>query len=106
MGRLLFWLPLLFWLAVEIYLLQVALSVNCLFQPGGNRHEVFQILALWGFPSSMLAFFLADAFWISECSTGGCVAVWLLCCAAGFIQWYFALKGLAWIATKIYRRVY
>src|ERR1700674_1742848 len=100
MGRLLFWLPLLFWIAVEIYLLQGALSVSCLPQPGGNRHEVFMVLGFWGFPSSILASFLADVVNISECSTGGCVAVWLLFCAAGFIQWYYVLKGLEWIVTR------
>ena len=62
MSRVLFWLPLLFWLVVEIYLLQGALSVSCL-QPGGNRYEVFMVLAFWGFPSSLLASFLD----VSQC---------------------------------------
>jgi hypothetical protein len=46
-----------------------------------------------------------DVFNISECSTGGCVAVWLLFCAGGLIQWYYVLRGLEWAATKLYRRL-
>ena len=99
MRRLLFWLPLLLWIAVEIHLLQVALSVSCV-QAGGNRYEVFMALAFWGFPSSMLASLLADAFSMGQCSTLGCVSVWTLYCAAGFLQWYFVLSGAVMRGNK------
>jgi hypothetical protein len=104
MRRLWFWLPLLLWLAVEFYLLQGALSLSCV-QPGGNRHEVFLVVFLWGLPSSILAAFLADAFWFNACSTVGCIAVWLVYCIVGFIQWYYVLRGLEWVATKLYQRL-
>jgi hypothetical protein len=104
MRRLWFWLPLLLWLAVEIYLLQGAMSVSCDPQPGGNRREVFIVLFLWGLPSSVLVTLVAGIFFDS-CSTGGCIGVWLLYCSIGLIQWYFALRGLEWVATKLYQRL-
>lgn len=108
MRRVLFWLPLLFWLAVEIYLLEVALSVSC-DQPGGNRQEVAFGIFLWGLPGSILpAVFLQlipDRFLPSGCSTGGSIGAWLLYCVVGLVQWYFILEGLEWVVRKLYRRL-
>jgi len=101
---LLFWLPLVFWVAVEMYWLEEALSVSCALQPGGNRMEVFMLILLWGLPSSVLVALLADRL-LSACTTSGCVAVWLLYCSIGLTQWYFILRSLGWAATRLYRRL-
>lgn len=105
--RALFWLPIVFWLAVEIYWLQGALSVSCALQPGGNRHEVFMLVFLWGFPASVPVAVALDAFlaFSFECSTGGCIVLWLIYCIVGLIQWYFILRGLECLLTRLYRQL-
>ncbi len=101
--RLLIWLPLLFWLAAEVYLLVAALSVSCEPQPGGDRLEVFLVAGLLGFPGSILVALLPGRYF-DACSTSGCAAIWLLYCSVGLVQWYLVLRALEWATAKVYRQ--
>jgi hypothetical protein len=100
---LLIWVPLLVWLAAEVYLLFAALSVSCEPQPGGDRMEVFMVLGLSGFPASTVVALIPDRY-LDACNTSGCTAAWLLYCAVGLVQWYFVLRALNWATTKLYQR--
>jgi hypothetical protein len=105
---LLIWLPLALWLALEVYVLVAGLLTSCKPQIGGDRAETVIVLFFLSFPASVvlgvlelpLAKVLSD-----PCSTTEYVAQWFACCGVGFVQWYFVLRGVDWVMTKLYRRL-
>jgi hypothetical protein len=96
----LFSLPVLFWLAGDIYLLWGALSHGCGPPPIEGRGEVDIALALWNFP--ILAGLVLEFLPFNECTTAGFVGVWLVCCIAGLVQWYLILGGWRTVLRRVY----
>jgi hypothetical protein len=100
--RALFWLPIVLWLAVEIFLLQVVvldcggLSQSC--RGGTDCSEIAGWMGLWGLPSSLFPALLAHAL---PCDTATSIALVLLFCAAGAIQWYCIMRALESLLTKL-----
>jgi uncharacterized membrane protein (DUF106 family) len=94
------WVPLFFWLAWEIHLLQAALATPCGIA-GGDRHEVFLVLAITALPGSLLPDLLSllTFAWkwldVDVCTTFGCIATWSMYCAIVLAQWYFFLRAIA-----------
>lgn len=104
MRRILFWLPIVLWLVVEIYLLQGVLfdcgglSQRC---PGGRDcSEIGGLMVAWGLPASLLPALFTHAL---PCGTVTSVALVILFCAAGVIQWYYIIRGVELLLTKLYR---
>lgn len=103
--RVLFWLPIVLWLAVEIYLLKIML-IN--WKPGGDFPESAVLVLFWGFPSSILVMLLAVLLSMVlpvKLPTGSIsvVLLWILLCVAGLIQWYYIMRGLESVLTKLLR---
>ena len=100
----LFWLPIVLWLAVEMFLLRIVLldcgglSQSC---PGGTDcSEIAAWMLVWGLPGSLLPGLLTQAL---PCATATSVALGILFCAAGVIQWYYIMRGLESVLTKLLR---
>jgi hypothetical protein len=104
MRAVVFWLPIVVWLGVEIYLLQGVcsacggLSQSC--PGGGDCSEIAGIMGVWGLPASLLPGLLLH---IVPCGTLNSVVLALIFCAAGVIQWYFIMRGVELLLTKLYR---
>ena len=103
---LLIWLPLLLWLAVEVYVLVAGLLTSCVPQPGGDRAETGLVLLFLGFPGSIVpALVLAKLRdHIDPCRTTGYAVAWFAYCSVGLVQWYFVLRAIVWARAKLYRR--
>jgi len=103
--RVLFWLPIVLWLAVEIYLLTIML-IN--WKPGGDFPESAALVLFCGFPSSILVMLLAVLLSMMlpvKFSTGSIsvILLWILLCVAGLIQWYYIMRGVESLLTRLYR---
>ncbi len=108
--RMLFWLPIVLWLAVEMFLLR-AVFLDCGGWGGGCRGtdcgEVAILMCLWGLPISVPVALVVNAFPIESCSTAAFFIVALSFCVAGVMQWYFILRfyvggGL----SRLFKRIF
>lgn len=105
MRRILFWLPIVLWLAVESYLLRIVwldcggLVGDC---HGTDCSEVSALMGIWGLPSSLLVAYAYDALPIAGCSRAVSIAAALTFSAAGLIQWYYIMRGVESLLTKLY----
>jgi hypothetical protein len=100
MRRVIFWLLLVFWCGVEVYLLRVALSAK----PGTDLTGAIGLILLWGFPSSIIVAFISAILPFDFGSKTGCIALWIVFCGAGALQWYFVVSWLDSTTERFYRR--
>jgi len=61
-------------------------------------------MGLWGVPSSLLVALVFNGLPIEGCTTAAFLAAALAFCIAGLIQWYFIMRGVELLLTKLYRR--
>lgn len=105
MRRVLFWLPIVLWLAVEVYLLQ-----GVLFACGGwgetchgrDCGEISALMGAWGLPISLPVGLILDALFLEGCSTADFIVAALAFCVTGLIQWYFIMRGVESLLAKLY----
>jgi hypothetical protein len=107
--RVLFWSPIALWLAVEIYLFRLVF-LNCYCGPRPTDcPDTARAMVLWGFPSSVLLGLTLYPFALPlpsslVDSTAIQLAQLLLLGVAGVIQWYYIMRGVELLLTKLYRR--
>lgn len=57
-------------------------------------------MVAWGLPISLIPALLTN---VLPCSTANVIALGLLFCAAGVIQWYYILRGVESLLRELYR---
>jgi hypothetical protein len=111
MRRVLFWLPIALWLAVELYLFRLVL-LNCYGSQPKDCPDTAGAMLLWGLPSSVLLELVLYPFALALGpsspldSIAGQIAQLLLCGVAGLIQWYFIMRGVELLLKRLHRRLH